>query len=315
MKKIFSMLLVAAMLVAMLPCFAVGASAVDAGAVKINATAVNSADPWASAWAGGTTAVGGDLYAQGGTVAELEYPTVIDRLEIIAGPWGGRAGAGNKLLASVDGETWEELVSAFGIPNKKENTVVTLDVTSEKAYRYVKIVATPSNSAANWSASAKTFTVYGVRADAYTDADVKGIDVAFTQTKIDDTAWSVRFVSTVDKAEVDANTYSMIGYNIAAYGTNIQIADGTPTKYWTNLESNVVYTGVYEVQEGSDDPVLTAAPDGSYFHMVTFKDISLADYEDVTFVITPYAVLSDGETYVYSNAKTIKFVDGVRADA
>ena len=295
MKKIFSMLLVAAMLVAMLPCFAVGASAEDAVAV-VAATAVNPDDPWASAWAGGTSSVSGDMYAQGGTTAKLEYATVIDRLEIVSGYWGGRAGGASKLWGSVDGETWEALTT-LALPGGKgtAGTSYTFEISSKQAYNYVKIVG----SSGNWDRAIMNFTLYGAK------CDLDDVAVSYTQTKIDDTAWSVRFLSTVDKAAVDANTYSKVGYNITATGT------GITDKSWTNLESDIVYTGVYEMVEGSNEPVLTAAPEGFYFHLVTIADISLEDYEDVTFAITPYAVLSDGETCLYGAPKTIAFVDGV----
>lgn len=121
------------------------------------------------------------------------------------------------------------------------------------------------------------------------------------QMKTDADNYSVRFVSAVSSLGFD-----QVGYRITVTGTGVNKS--------TDVASDIVYSAIYETKDGQ--PAQVDSPYGCYFYTATIEGISVENYDELTFVVTPYVIPEGGtvEDAELGSPATFVFKDGVLVD-
>lgn len=217
------------------------------------------------------------------TIAKLEYSTVINEITFKTGANGNRARQ-STIYGSVDGNEWTQIAKMGG--GLLDNMLYTISISSEDAFNYVKVEQSSNLKGYDWSAV--RIAVYGESFD--------GISMEGYQTKEDSTTYSVRFVSTVKGLD-----YQSVGYRITATGDGVD-------KSW-DVNDNTVYSALYETVDGETN--IVNADEGCYFYIADVTNISIANYGEITFTVTPYVILTDGTSELTGQSATYVFEDGV----
>ncbi len=138
----------------------------------------------------------------------------------------------------------------------------------------------------------------------YRSAELMG-----TQSRIEnDGTYSVRFVASVDEAELTAAQKA--GFEIIANYTD---KNGQKDIKTITGETHTVYASIYgKGENGAEKYTQTDLTNGhSYFLTMTVKNISIDIYEDVEFTVAPYIVDGNGTKHTFYSGKAV-YNDSVR---
>ena len=112
--------------------------------------------------------------------------------------------------------------------------------------------------------------------------------------------YAVRFLATVDESALEN---SCVGFHITATWEG-----GSKT---FDIATTTVYTKVIADGEELTASDLFGGADNEYICAVSLTNISLADYEDITFTVQTYVIPDDGAEPIWGAVSAIVFNDGV----
>lgn len=223
------------------------------------------------------------------SIAELDEPTQITRV-IVRAPATNMARMRYMLVkASVDGETWDTLVTCPYVMAANEEKIFT--VNSETYYNYIRYEQNAYCASQGWWFSVGSVLVDGIQLSEKNTAISRGVQVAKTGTD----EFSLRFLATV--GDID-------GYNAVGMEINATASDGTKKHFKVNTYT--VYTSVIGLVDGVQTTIKAGEgvlSGGKYVYTVVVEGIPL-NIGLVTFDVTPY-VYADGERI---NGDTVQYV-------
>ena len=221
-----------------------------------------------------------------GAAAKLEYPTKLTGfkidLDMTAGKEFWKARVNHlSVYASVDGEEWVKLHSISGVDQDINDTSYVITVDDDTLYNYVGIYTTRpdlgirfKNIAAYGKAEDETMTLRGYQMKRYTDE--KGVDRT-----------AVRFVATVDEMALENRT---LGFDIVAS----YVKAGVAGQQTFDVTTKYVYEKIIANGKELTMDDIAAGSGHEYIVLGTVMDINRANYDYVTFTVTPYVINAEG---------------------
>ena len=229
-----------------------------------------------------------------GAAAKLEYPTKLTGFKIdfdMASnktSWKGRA---NKVsvYASVDGKEWVKLHQVSGVDyDDAENSVYNtwdesyvIHVDDDTLYNYVALYTSDAangirfkNVSAYGESNGEAMTLRGYQMKYYTDDG--GVARA-----------AVRFVATIDENSLDNQT---LGFDIVAD----YVKGGVAGQQTFDVTTQYVYEKILANGKELTIDDIAAGSGHEYMVLGTVMDINRANYDYVTFKVTPYVVNAEG---------------------
>lgn len=221
-----------------------------------------NSDVWNSAEVKGV----GSAYVVGAFAGETRitrvrltgHPTLFARMESAA------------VEGSKNGTDWETLAT---VPEKLDGDTVTLTVSSEESYRYIRVC----NGKSSGLFSLKCVTVWGRESvvDTAPGAELRGCQF----TPVSGGKYQIRFVATIDSVD-----YAEVGYDISSVEMEEE---------W-HLHGREVCTSLKG--RDADGNVVTAVVAAAYGKPFLFTGVvgDVPAGQEVTFTVTPYAMRKDG---------------------
>ena len=222
-----------------------------------------------------------------GASAQLEYPTKLTGFELKLDTQSGKEFWKERanylaVYASVDGVEWVKLHTVSGLAQNTTDISYVIHVEDDTLYNYVGIYT----SRADLGMRLKDVIAYGEsNGEAMT---LQGYQMRYYTDDNGVARCAVRFVATVDEVALNNQT---LGFDIVTTYVKNGV-DGSQT-------FDVTTTSVYQsiVANGEVLTVADVAPDSGHEYIVlgTVKDINRANYDYVTFNVTPYVINEAGD--------------------
>ena len=247
----------------------------------------NSSDMWENhilfQWKGDNTHSLGSMGL--GATAKLEYPTKLTGLKLTFDMTSGKEVWKERanylsVYASVDGNEWVKLHTVSGCGSNTVDSAYVINVDDDTAYSYIAIYTSDAtkgirlNDVTAYGVTNMTLRVYQTK--YYTDD--KGVDRC-----------AVRFVATVDES---ALTNKMLGFDVVAR----YVKNGENGSQRFNITTRNVYQSILANGKTLTSDDIAKNSGHEYIALCTILDINRANYEYVSFEVTPYEVTAEDKT-------------------